>query len=68
MKTVISKYPIKIGPVLVPKGTLGEVANIDEMRESFPNITYKNNSTQIAIKFLGLNPCIVHVNQIMFQP
>ncbi len=68
MKTVISKYPIKIGDVLVPAKTVGEIVGVDEMRKYFPNISYKSDSSAVAVKFLELKPCIVHISQVTFQP
>lgn len=67
MKKVVAKYPIKIGQTLIPKGTVGEVANIEEVRVNFPKIEYKNESKQVAVKFLGLKPCIVHLSQLTFE-
>jgi hypothetical protein len=67
MKTVIAKYPIKIGNVLVPKGAVGEIVDIEEVRQNFPHISYKLNSKQISVSFLGLKPCIVHLSQLTFE-
>ena len=67
MQKVISKYPIKIGNVLVPMGTVGEVVDVAEMRKYFPKISYKSESGQVAVKFLELNPCIVHTSQLVFN-
>ena len=67
MTKVIARYPIKIGEVLVPRGTAGEVADITDIQKDFPNIKYKNESEQVAVKFLGLKACIVHTSQLLFQ-
>lgn len=67
MKTVISKYPIMIGGILVPQGTVGTIADIEDIRKDFPNICYKQDSNQIAVKFLELKPCIVHTSQVVFN-
>ena len=67
MTKVIAKYPIKIGNVLVPKGAVGEIVDIEEVRQNFPHISYELNSKQIAVSFLGLKACIVHTSQLLFQ-
>lgn len=66
MKTVTSKYPIKIGNVLVPKGTKGTLATLEEVKKIFPNIKENQSSNQIAVKFLDLDWCIIHKSQLIF--
>lgn len=66
MKKVITKYPIKIGNVLIPKDTVGEVANIEDVKKYFPKISYNPESNFIAVKFLELKPCIVHTSQVIY--
>ena len=65
MKKVIAKYPIKIGKTLIPMGTEGIVASLEEVRNMFPDINYNPNSNQVTVKFLDLGPCIVHKSQII---
>lgn len=67
MQSVIAKYPIKIGKVLVPAGTIGEVVDIKNIQEYFPNIKYKANSKQILVSFLGLKACIIHTSQVIIN-
>lgn len=67
MKSVTAKYPIKIGKILVPKGTVGTIADIEEIRPHFPNIKCVEGSSQISVKFLDLEPCIVHISQLIIQ-
>ena len=64
---VIAKYPIKIGKILVPKGAIGIIATLEEVRKIWPNIGVVEGSTQIGIKFLDLDVCIVHKNQLIFS-
>lgn len=66
MKLIKSKYPIKIGKTLIPKGTQGETVSIEEVKKTFPNIEYSLNSIQVAVKFFDLNPCICHISQIEY--
>jgi hypothetical protein len=62
---VVAKYPIKIGKVLVPKGTVGTIPTLDEVKIIWPTIEYKENSKQLPVKFLGLSICIVHTSQVI---
>lgn len=66
MKTVKSKYPIKIGNVVIPKGVQGTISTLEEVKSVFPNIKENPNSNQIAVKFLDLDWCIVHKSQLIF--
>jgi hypothetical protein len=66
MKKVVAKYLIKIGQTLIPKDTVGEVVDIEEVRANFPKIEYKEGSEQVSVKFLGLKACIVHTSQIVY--
>jgi hypothetical protein len=66
MKKLIAKYPIKIGNILVPKGTEGIMASLEEMQKIFPNIKYSSKSNQIGAKFFDLDPCVVHKSQVLF--
>lgn len=65
--SVIAKYLIKIGKVTVPPGTVGKVVTIDEVRKTFPNMVANQSSTQIAVKFLDLDWCIVHRHQLILK-
>lgn len=66
MKSVIAKYPIKIGNVLISKGTKGETCDVIpiKIKNDFPNIEFKEGSSQILVKFPFVDECIVHIDQI----
>lgn len=63
---VKAKYPIKIGKVLVVKDSIGETIGLEEVRLVFPNITENKASTQIAVRFPGLDRCLVHRKQLVW--
>lgn len=64
MKT---KYPIKMGPVLVGKGAEVRLATVEEMREIWPNMKINDASDWMAVVYEGADcPCIVHKNQLIF--
>jgi len=68
-KPVKAKYPIRIGYILVPKGTPGEILSTPTPRilAAFPNIGKNPNSNQVVVKFPGVAECICHLNQLEFQ-
>jgi hypothetical protein len=65
MKEVVTKYPIKIGNVLIEKGEKGRVATLEEMKGIFPGISYNKKSTWLGIIFRDLKPCLVDKKQIL---
>jgi hypothetical protein len=61
---LITKYPIKVGQTLFPKGTEIRQATLEEMQRVWPGITYKE-SDSIGVWFpLMAVPTIVHRSQI----
>ena len=62
---VKAKYPIKIGKILIEKGTKGETVPLSDVKKIFTSIKCNKESNQMAIKFSGLdNWCIVHKKQL----
>lgn len=62
---VTAKYGFKIGDLMIPKGTIGFTASLEEVRKIFPNIDYKEGSEFVAAKFFDLGPCIVLKKQLV---
>ena len=51
---VRSKHPIKVGDVLIPRGEIGELVNLNDssiVDEYFPNIKDNMYSKQALVKF-----------------
>ena len=63
---VKAKYPIKIGKVLIAAGSVGETVSLNEVKLVFPNIKENKTSNQIAVRFPGLDWCLVHRKQLIW--
>ena len=63
---VTAKYPIRVGTVMIPTGTWGDITTLEEARKLFPGIEPIEGSKQLCVKFPNVNPCIVHVDQVKF--
>lgn len=65
--TVRAKYPIKIGAVLVPAQTVGEVLPQPTPRilESFPNLKFTENGQMYLVKFPEVPECLVRKDQVI---
>jgi hypothetical protein len=64
MKKIKLKYPMKISEILLPRGMVGDVVDIEEVKKDFPTIDYRLESNQIAVKFEKFQPIIVHKDQV----
>lgn len=63
---VKAKWPIKIGDVLVPAGTIGEtMAPTPRMLEKFPGLAQKPGGAFLLVKFPGLDECLVMPKQVV---
>lgn len=69
MQKIKLKYPLKIGNVLVPKNTEGYVLNdiTKRMMESFPNISFNDESNQLLIQldYQNIQEIIVDKTQVI---
>jgi len=64
---IYTKYPIKIGEIIVPKSTEVKLADINNVRKVFSDINYKINSDFVAIEILDLECYIVLKKQLTFN-
>lgn len=64
MQQVKAKYPIKIGDVLVPKDTVGELVSVAVVMIKFPGIKSDADSAFVAVQFPGLDWCIIPKKQL----
>ena len=63
---ILTKYPLKIGNILVPAQTEVKIADIKEVRKVFPKMEYNEKSESIAIQILDLPFHIVLKKQLQF--
>lgn len=66
---VIAKYPIKIGKILIPKGTEGKtksLAESPEIKDFFTEIKEEINGAYCIVSFPGTKDCLVYPSQLVF--
>lgn len=68
---VRAKYSIKIGKISIAKDTPGKVialSNSESIKNSFPNLLEKDDSTYYIVKFADTEECLVDKSQLDFTP
>jgi hypothetical protein len=61
------RYPVKIGKVKLPKGMEGVIvalSNAQTIRDTFPNLTVKDDGTYYIVKFPDIDECLLDKSQI----
>jgi hypothetical protein len=69
MMKVRLRYPAKLGDVLLPKGTEGEVINIADsprIQQAFPAIAHNKVSTICIVRFPGQEDCLFEKKHLEF--